>query len=64
MTLPDLTDQLLNVDYVECNPVASDALINSSPEEDEVEDEETPSSTIFAESSRFLHSRTLKMSEY
>jgi hypothetical protein len=48
MTLPDLTDQLLDVDYVECNPVASDGAINSSPEEDEVEDEEMPSSTIFA----------------
>ena len=64
MTLPDLTDQLLDVDYVECNPVASDGAINSSPEEDEVEDEEMLSSTVFAESSRFFHSSILNMSEF
>ena len=63
MTLPDLTDQLLDVDFVECNPVASDSAINSSPEEDELEDEDMLSGTIFADSSRFLHSRSLKMSE-
>lgn len=64
MTLPDLTDQLLDVDYVECNPVASDGAINSSLEEDEVEDEDMLSSTVFAESSRFFHSSSLKMSEF
>jgi hypothetical protein len=64
MNLPDLTDQLLNVDYVECNPVASDGAINSSPEEDEVEDEEILSSTLLAESSRFFHSSSLKMSGF
>jgi hypothetical protein len=61
MTLPDLTDQLLDVDYVECNPVASDGAINSSSEEDEVKDEDMLSSAVFAESSQIFYSSSLKM---
>ncbi len=61
MTLPDLTDQLLDVDYVLCNPVASDGEINSSLEEDEVEDKEMLSSTVFAEESKIFYEKNLKM---
>ena len=61
MTLPDLTDQLLDVDYVLCNPVASDGAINSSLEEDEVEDKEMLSSTVFAEESQIFYDKNLKM---
>ena len=46
MTLPDLTDQLLDVDYVECNPVASDGAINSSLEEDEVEEDDVEEDNV------------------
>lgn len=60
MTLPDLTDQLLDVDYVLCNPVASDGAINSSLEEDEVEDKEMLSSTVFAEESQIFYDKNLE----
>jgi hypothetical protein len=47
--LPELTDKLLAVNYVECIPVASGGTINSVLVEDEEDENEQPT-TVFDDS--------------